>query len=45
MQQVFLAALKKLFLFGGLRIFVSVIISGGLLGDLDPLHVALGPNH
>jgi len=28
----------------GCRFFVSVIISGGLLGHLVPLHLALDPN-
>jgi len=35
---------KKFFLVGGGRFFVSNVISGGLLGHLDPLHLALGPN-
>jgi len=26
------------------RFFVSDVISGGLLGHLGPLHLALGPN-
>jgi len=28
----------------GVRIFVSGVISGGLLGHLGPLHLALGSN-
>jgi len=32
---------KKNFLVGGCRFFVSDVISGGLLGHLGPLHLAL----
>jgi len=35
---------KKNFLLGGCRFFVSVVISGGLLGHLGPLCLALGAN-
>jgi len=35
---------KKFFLLGGCRFFVSDIISGGLLGHLGPLCLALGTN-
>ena len=35
---------RKKILVGGLRIFVSDVISGGLLGHLGPLCLALGPN-
>ena len=43
-QQDFSSALEKIFLVGGCRFFVSDVISGGLLGHLGPLHLALGPN-
>jgi len=33
---------KKFFLLGGCRFFVSDVISGGLLGHLGPLCLALG---
>jgi len=36
--------LKKNFLLGGCRFFVSDVISGGLLGHLGPLCLALGTN-
>ena len=36
--------LKKDFLLGGCRFFVSDVISGGLLGHLGPLCLALGAN-
>jgi len=36
---------KKFFLVGGCRFFVSDVISEGLLSQLGPLHLALGPNH
>jgi len=32
------------FLVGGCGFFVSDVISGGRLGNLGPLHLALGPN-
>ena len=35
---------KKFFLVGGCGFFVSDIISGGLLGSLGPLYLALGAN-
>jgi len=35
---------KKIFLVGGCRFFMSDVISGGLLGHLSPLHLALGLN-
>jgi len=35
---------KKKFLLGGYGYFVSDIISGGLLGQLGPLCLALGSN-
>jgi len=35
---------KKIFLLGGCGFFVSDVISGGLLGHLDPLCLALGTN-
>jgi len=35
---------QKKFLGGDCKFFVSDIISGGLLGHLGPLHLALGPN-
>jgi len=37
--------LKKNFLLGGCGFFVSDVISGGLLGHLGPLYLALGANH
>jgi len=40
-----LVCTRKKFLLGGLGFFVSDVISGGLLGQLAPLHLALGPNH
>ena len=36
---------KKYFLLGGCGFFVSDVISGGLLGHLGPLCLALGANH
>jgi len=36
---------KNNFLVGGWQFFVSDVISGGILGHLDPLHLFLGPNH
>jgi len=36
--------LKKIFLLWGCRFFVSDVISGGLLGYLGPLRLALGAN-
>jgi len=36
--------LKKFFLLGGCGFFVSDVISGGLLGHLGPLCLALGAN-
>jgi len=36
---------KKIFLPGGCVFFVSDVISGGLLGHLGPLCLALGANH
>jgi len=36
--------LKKIYLFGGCGFFVSDVISGGLLGHLGPLCLALGAN-
>jgi len=36
---------KKIFVLGGCRFFVSDVISGGLLGHLGPLCLALGANH
>jgi len=36
---------KKNFLLGGCGFFVSDVISGGLLGHLGPLSLALGANH
>jgi len=36
---------QKIFFVGGFAFFVSDVISGGLLGYLGPLHLALGPNH
>ena len=44
-QQVFWSALKKNFLVTGCGYFVSDVISGGLLGHLGPLHLALGANY
>ena len=38
------SALKKIFLLGGCGFFVSDVISGGLLGHLGPLCLALGAN-
>ena len=35
---------KKIFLLGGFGLFVSDVISGGLLGHLGPLCLALGAN-
>ena len=35
---------RKNFLVVGCGFFVSDVISGGLLGHLGPLHLALGPN-
>ena len=35
---------KKIFLLGGCVFFVSDVISGGLLGHLGPLCLALGAN-
>jgi len=35
---------EKTFLLEGCRFFVSDITSGGLLGHLGPLYLALGPN-
>jgi len=35
---------KKIFLVGGCGIFVSDVISRGLLGHLGPLYLALGAN-
>ena len=35
---------KKIILFGGYAFFVSDVISGGLLGHLGPLCLALGAN-
>jgi len=35
---------KKFFLLGGCGFFVSDVISGGLLGQLGPLCLALGAN-
>ena len=35
---------EKIFFVGVCGFFVSDIISGGLLGHLGPLHLALGPN-
>ena len=39
-----LVCTRKKFLFGGCGFFVSDVISGGLLGHLSPLHLALGAN-
>jgi len=36
---------KKKILLGGCGFFVSDVISGGLLGNLGPLCLALGANH
>jgi len=36
--------MKKNFWLGGYGFFVSDVISGGLLGHLGSLHLALGPN-
>jgi len=38
------SALEKNFLLGGCSFFVSDVISGGLLGHLGPLCLALGAN-
>jgi len=38
------ACTRKKFLVGGYGFFVSDIISGGLLGHLDPLYLALDAN-
>jgi len=35
---------RKNFMVGRCGFFVSGVISGGLLGHLGPLHLALGPN-
>jgi len=35
---------RKKFLVGGCGFVVSDVMSGGLLGYLGPLHLALGPN-
>jgi len=35
---------EKIFFGWGCRLFVSDIISGGLIGHLGPLHLALSPN-
>ena len=35
---------RKKFLLGGCRFFVSDVISGGILGHLGPLYLALGAN-
>jgi len=35
---------KKIFQLVGAAFFVSDVISGGLLGHLGPLHLALGSN-
>jgi len=35
---------NKNFLIGSAGLFVSDVISGGLLGHLGPLHLALGSN-
>jgi len=43
-REVFLSALEKKFLLGGCVFFVSDDISGGLLGHLGPLCLALGAN-
>jgi len=42
--QVFYSALKKNCLLGEYEFFVSDVISGGLLGHLGPLYLALGAN-
>jgi len=39
-----LVCTQKNFLLGGCRFFVSDVISGGLLGHLGPLCLALGAN-
>jgi len=36
---------KNVFWLGVADFFVSDVISGGFLGHLGPLHLALGPNH
>jgi len=38
------ACTQKNFLVGGCGFFVSDVISGGLLGHLGPLYLALGTN-
>jgi len=35
---------RKKFFWFGVGFFVSDVISGGILGHLGPLHLALGPN-
>ena len=35
---------KKIFLLGGCRLSVSDVVSGGLLGHLGPICLALGAN-
>jgi len=45
MRQVFWSELEKKFLVRWCRFFVSDFISGGLLGHVGPLHLALGSNH
>ena len=40
----FLVCTRKNFLLGGCVFFVSDVISGGLLGQLGPLYLALGAN-
>jgi len=40
-----LVCTRKKFFGWGCRFFVSDIISGGLLGHLGPLYLALGTNH
>jgi len=42
-QQVFKLAMKNNFFIRGCRFFVSDVVSGRLLGHLDPLHLALSP--
>jgi len=44
-RQVFWSALEKKFFAWEMRVFVSDVISGGLLGHLGPLCLALGANH
>jgi len=43
MWQVFWSALEKIFCLG-VQVFVSDVISGGLLGHLGPLCLTLGTN-